>query len=210
MPEESPVREPSRLRRIVVVLIAVDLVVVFAVLGIWLAMGGQDADDRNVLNEGLRGSRPPAGETFPKLDAIAGIQPPMPPAAKLRGDAIQLVATCLDCRSGEIIGGYLGRLTRADIPDGARVLLVGWDGDLDAWKRSWNVDEDLVELHAAADARTATALRTRFGIDRRGDAEESGITYLFDPRGRWRASYFIGQLDRGDITADLRTLATER
>lgn len=191
-------------------LVAVDVLVLLAILAIWLpGRNEEDPGQGNVLNEGLRGSRPPAGETFPDLTSIEGIRPAMPGPEDLRGRAVQLVATCLDCASGDILGGYLGRMTSRDVPDDARVLLLGWDGDLASWQRRWNVDGELVELHAAADAKTAAALRARFGIGRRGVAQESGITYLFDTRGRWRATYFLGQLDRGDITADLGTLSRE-
>jgi hypothetical protein len=66
-----------------------------------------------------------------------------------------------------------------------------------------------VELHAARDAKTADELRELFGIAPRGDAQESGISFLYDTRGRWRSTFFIGQLDREDIAHDLRVLADE-
>jgi hypothetical protein len=207
MSERSPVSQPSRIRRIVFWLVVVDTVVLVAALGVWMLIRSDDAEE-NVLNEGLRGSRPPAGQTLPPLDEVAGLLPTVSDS-KLRGDAVQLVATCLDCTSGEIIGGYLGRLGTADVPEGARVVLVGWDGDLADWQRRWRVDGDLVELHAARDAATASELRELFGIAPRGDAEESGIAYLYDTRGRWRSTYFLGQLDREDITHDLRVLARD-
>jgi hypothetical protein len=208
MPDPSPVSRPSRIRRIVLLLVAVDIVILAAAVVVWFVLRDDQADG-NVVNEGLRGSRPPAGQQLPDLASMAGVRPAVPAPAELHGDAVQLVATCLECPSGDIIGGYLGRLTREDVPDGARVLLVGWEGDLAAWSERWHVDSRLVELHAASSAAATEALRERFGIERRGDAAESGITFLYDPRGRWRATYFIGQLDREDITHDLGVLADD-
>lgn len=207
MTERSPFVQRSRLRRLILWLAALDLVLIAAALVVWSAVRPDDDAKENVFNQGLRGSKPPAGETIPKLDGVGGLHPPVG-TASLRGDAIQLVATCLDCRSGEIIGGYLGRLTVSDIPDGARVVLVGWSGDVRAWRKRWHVDEKLVELHAATAEEAAAELRALFGIAPRGGAQESGITFLYDTRGRWRSTYFIGQLDREDIEHDLRVLST--
>ena len=193
-------------RRLLMALLAVEVVVLLAAAGVWLVMRQDDAKE-NVLNDGLRGSRPPAGQHMPPLNDVKSITPPVPRQQEFEGSAVQLIATCLDCTSGEIIGGYLGRLTRDDIPAGARVLVVGWDGDVEAWQRRWRVDDELVDVHVTNHPGMTRFLRELFGIAPRGGAEESGITFLYDTRGRWRSTYFLGQLDREDVAHDLRVLS---
>lgn len=196
----------ARRRRLIKRLVIADLALTAAALAVWFVLQGDDPKE-NAVNAGLRGSKPPAGQVFPDLAGIAGVEPSVPTGTELEGEAVQLVATCLDCRSGDIIGGYLGRLERDDVPDGARVLLVGWDGDLQAWQRRWRVDTNLVELHVARTPAATGELREAVGIGPVDGAEESGIAFLYDTTGRWRSTFFLGQLDRDDVRHDLTALA---
>lgn len=198
----------GRVRRLVTALVILDLALLMVAGGAWM-LARTEQSRENALNGGLRGSLPPSGQSMQDLSGIAGVEPPVPPPARLRGHAVALVATCLDCRSGQVLGGYLGRLDREDVPPGARMLLIGWDGDAAAWSERWGVDPAVVEMHVARTEAAAYALRDRFGVGRRSGAEESGITFLHDPEGRWRSTFFIGQVNRDDIRHDLDALADE-
>jgi hypothetical protein len=187
-------------------LVVVDLGLLVAALVLWSTLHGHQDD--NVVNPGLRGSRPPAGQHMPDLSSVDGIEPGAPAPATLRGSAVMLVATCMECRSGDVIGGFLGRLTPDDLPGDARVVVFVWGGDEGAWLRQSRIGVGDVKptiLHVQAPAALAR-VRSTFGIGSVGGAEESGITFLYDTKGRWRSTYFLGQLDRDDIAHDLRVL----
>lgn len=197
-------RAPWRVLRALVVL---DVLLLLVAVTAWLLLQ-RGAGEENVLNDGLRGSRPPAGQQVPDLSRIPGIEPRVPSPQELRGASVGLVATCLDCRSGDVIGGFLGRLRQGDLPRSARLLVVAWEGDADRWARRWRVDRELVELHVARAAPATEAVRRRLGVGAgpRG-GEESGMLFLHDARGRWRSSWFLGQLDRDGVLHDLAALA---
>jgi hypothetical protein len=87
-------------------------------------------------------------------------------------------------------------------------VVFAWGGDEAAWLREWRIgvgDVRPLVLHVRTPAAIAR-VRSTFGIGRVGGAEESGITFLYDTQGRWRSTYFVGQLDRADIAHDLRVL----
>lgn len=198
-----------RARRIVAVLVVVEAVVVLAALGAWLLLRS-DADRANVVNDGLRGSRPPADQPWPgQLASFGGISPPFPLRGEVAGEATMLVATCVDCRSGDVIGGFLARLGPGDLPDDARVVVLTWDGDQAAWVEEHGIDEERFELHRTQPGEATDEARAILGIGSVEGAEESGIAYLHDTRGRWRSTYFLGQLDREDVAHDLGRLADE-
>ncbi|MCW2956741.1 MAG: hypothetical protein JWO69_1610 [Thermoleophilia bacterium] len=196
----SPRRRLAIPRRLLKLLVVVDVVLLVVILAIWLAM--RDDDRENVVNDGLRGSLPPAGEVFPDVASVGGIRPKFPTGAQLAGTPVVLVATCVDCRSGDIIGGFLSRLGAEELPDTARVLVVGWNGDVGAWRRTWKIPRS-IEVHGAtnveATARVRSLLRTG----------ESGNAFLHDTRGIWRASYALGQLDVDDVLHDLDELGAD-
>lgn len=173
-------------------------------LAVWLL--SRDDERANAVNDGLRGSAPPAGQTWPDLQPIDGIEPAFPGRDDVRGTASMLVATCADCRSGDIIGGFLGRLGPDTLPEDARVVVLTWDGDQAAWVDEWHVDRDRIELHHATSPAAVARVRRELGIAPVGDAEESGITFLHDTRGRWRSTYYVGQLNADDIAHDLERL----
>lgn len=193
------------MKRAVGALLVLDALLLLAALGIWVSLRG-DNERENVANPGLRGSKPPAGQQLPDASGIPGTVPEPPTPAQLRGSAVALVATCIDCRSGDILGGFLARLGSDGLPDEARVVVYGWEGDMQRWAREWDIPEqfDLVEVGTPAGVAAARAL---FGIRPVGGQEESGITMLGDRRGRWRSTWFIGQLDAGDLRHDLEVLA---
>jgi hypothetical protein len=165
-------------------------------------------DEReNAVNEGLRGSRPPQGASWPgELASVAGVEPTFPGRTGVEGSATMLVATCIECRSGAILGGFLGRLRDGDLPGDARIVVLTWDGDPAAWRSEWAIDGSRAEWHRARTASAASAARERLGIGSIDGAEESGVTLLYDADGAWRASYSIGQLNREDIAHDLAVL----
>lgn len=203
--DESPFVRRRIVPRIVKVMLLVDLVAVLAALAIWF--GVRDDGEENVVNDGLRGSKPPSGQRMPDLREARGLEPAAEAPAAYRGTPVVLFATCMDCRSGDVFGGYLGRLGAKDLPDGARAVVVAWNGDVEAWRREWGIDDERLEVHVAPGEQDAAVLRTRLGIGGRAGNEESGIAFLYDPSGRWRATYFLGQLDREDIRHDLEELA---
>jgi hypothetical protein len=185
-------------------LVLVDVAVVLAALCLWFVL--RDDPRENVANEGLRGSVPPAGRSWPDLAEVDGIAPSFPTIEDVRGTATMLVATCADCRSGDIIGGFLGRLAEDELPEDARVVVLTWEGDQRNWATRWRVDGERFELHAAAPGAATDRVRLELGIGKVGDAEESGIAFLHDGRGRWRSSFFVGQLVADDVAHDLREL----
>lgn len=201
LPQSDP---RARTRRLVTRLLVLDALLVLGAVAIWLSLGRGD-EKANVVNDGLRGSKPPAGQLMPDLSGIAAIDPDVPSPRAMQGTAVALVVTCIGCRSGDIIGGYLGRLEDDDVPDGAELRVVAWDGDAAAWRAKWKIDQR-IRIHAVPQARV-DQVRATFGIGPVAGAEESGIVYLYDPRRRWRSTFFIGQLDREDIRHDLEALA---
>lgn len=201
-PRDIPSPTPSPNRRFLVghglvkVLVIAEIVALIAAYLLWTELR-PDARE-NAANPGLRGSLPPAGAVVAPLDQVAGIQPTVPPPATLGPAAI--VATCLDCRSGDVIGGFLGRLPLEDVPEGARIVVVGWGGDARAWRAEWSVPRQ-IGIHVARSAPAAAALRRRLGVG------ESGMILLLDERGTWRSTFHLGQIDRDDMLHDLRRLA---
>ncbi len=186
-------------------LVAIDVAVLVIVLGVWLALRGDDPE-ANAVNAGLRGSKPPAGQTWPRLDNVDGIEPAFPTRADVQGAPTMLVATCVECRSGDIIGGFLGRLPEDALAEDARVVVLTWGGSQTDWATQWRIDPERFDL---VDARTPAAVeeaRTALGIGPVDGAEESGIAYLHDADGVWRSTFFLGQLDRDDVSHDLAAL----
>lgn len=197
-----------RARRIVLVLVAVDVLVVLLALAAWLAL--REDGEANVVNEGLRGSRPPADQPWPgQLASFGGIEPAFPLRGEVAGAPSMLVATCVECRSGDVIGGFLARLEPGDLPEDARAVVLTWGGDQGEWVDEHGIDAEQFELHHAAPGEATDEARAVLGIGPVEGGEESGIAYLHDTRGRRRSTYFIGQLDREDIAHDLERLARE-
>lgn len=206
--DRSPARRRTNARRWVKVLVLADLVVVCAAISLWIVF--RDQGDSNAVNDGLRGSKPPAGQSWPALASLDGITPEFPSRADVRGTATMLVATCADCRSGDIIGGFLGRLGEDALPDDARVVVLTWGGEQAAWAERWKLDAvPQLELHQAAGGATVERIRRTLGIGSVDGAEESGIAFLHDTRGRWRSTFFVGQLLREDVVHDLERLAED-
>lgn len=204
----SPLRSRPGVRRLVRLLVIVDVLLLVAVLALWLVLRSGADERANVLNEGLRGSLPPAGQQLPPLGDIAEIQPAFPAAAQLQGSSSMLVGTCIDCRSGDMIGGFLGRLGEDTLPEDSPVHVVTWEGDPAAWREKWHLPDDVTVHHAQTPA-AVERVRELLGVAPVAGAEESGITYLYDASGTWRSTYFIGQLHPDDIAHDLRVLARE-
>ncbi len=205
--DRSPRDRRTNARRLVKLLVVADLVVVCVALLSWLVL--RDDPSSNAVNDGLRGSRPPAGQLWPALDDVRGILPAFPAREDVRGRPTMLVATCATCRSGDIIGGFLGRLGEDAVPHDARVVVLTWGGDQRAWASRWKLDTDRLELHEARDAAAVERVRRTLGIRPMPDAEESGIAFLHDARGRWRSTFFVGQLVREDVAHDLERLAAD-
>lgn len=204
--DASPDARSVRVRRVVKLLVIADLCILLAAVGTWLLLRGGE-DRANAVNEGLRGSRPPAGQAWPELSDVAGIEPAMPTLRDVLGQPTVLVATCTSCRSGDVIGGFLGRLGVEALPDEARVVVLTWGADQASWIDRWQVDDERFELHHASGEPAIARVRRELGIAPVGGAEESGVAFVHDPNGRWRSSFFIGQLDREDLAHDLAELA---
>lgn len=201
----SPAGRRANARRWVKLLVLADLVIACAALVLWIVL--RDDGRSNAVNEGLRGSKPPAGQTWPDLAGVAGIDPAFPTREDVAGRATMLVATCAACRSGDIIGGFLGRLGTDGLPADARVVVLTWGGDQSAWASRWKLDAVAqLELHEATGAATVASVRRTLGVGPVDGAEESGIAFLHDVHGRWRSSFFVGQLQREDVAHDLDQL----
>lgn len=209
MRESSPTPRPTVVRRIVKLLVLVDLVVLIIAVAVWLAIRGDD-ERENVVNDGLRGSRPPQGQTWPGLATVSGIDPPMPALSSVVGRPTVLIATCVECRSADVIGGFLSRMRADDLSEDARLVILAWGGDVQAWSKQWKLDEERYELHAAATPGATNSVQRTIGIARVDGAEESGAAFVYDATGRWRSTFFLGQLDRDDIAHDLAALEDER
>lgn len=201
---------PRLLHPLVRVFIVLDVALLVACAA-WLLLRSEAP---NVVNGGLHGSTPPAGQRLPELERLPGIAPRPPARGQLEGSAVALVATCVSCRSGDILGGFLGRLERDDVPDDARLLVVGWGGDVRAWSERWGVgsgpEAPDVEVYGVRGTEGVAAARSMFRIGPGADGgEESGIVFVHDRRLVWRSSFSIGQLDRDDLRHDLQQLSRD-
>ena len=178
------------MRRVVKLLIVADIVIVLA-LGIYI-VARSDTGGR------LQGSHPPQGQRMEDLSRLAGITPAFPAPHELRGSPVAVIGTCLECRSGDIIGGFLSRIGN-DIPQGSRVVVLGWDGSIEQFRKQYPMGDriDLYQANAAAGA----AARKQLHIG------ESGIAYLYDSKGVWRTTWHLGQLDRTGFLDDLASLS---
>lgn len=203
----------ARLRRIVLTLVVIDLLVVAAAAAAWVLLTGGD-ERANAVNAGLRGSRPPEGQ-LPDLSSVA-MTPAFPDPGTLEGTVVAIAATCRACRSGDVLGGFLGRLQRGDVPAGAQLHVVAWSGaemgrpsmTSDTWGERWRIGaRQRVIVHDVRSAGGAAAVQRRLGIGDGVTHPSSGVVYAYDEHGRWRSSWFLGQLDRGDLRHDLRELA---
>ena len=120
------------------------------------------------------------------------------------GDApAVLLATCLDCRSGDLVGGFLGLLGSDAAPGGAPVHVIAWGGDVAAWRSEWRVPSSYV-VHAAVSEAGAARVRRALGVEEREDADlQYGFARVYDASGRWRSTFHVGQLDRAQLRHDL-------
>lgn len=185
-------RVPPRARRAVIVLVAVDLVLLCLAAAAALWLWRHDGE--------MRGSIPPAGQRVPALGALAGITPRAPSSSALTGDPVAIVATCIECPEGEVLGGFLQRLGR-DLPDDARLLVLGWDGDIASWARASGIPVDW-QVHAVEP-------RARAAVHRALHASDTSLLLLYDRDGHWRTTYHLGMLDVDDVRHDLEVLARE-
>jgi hypothetical protein len=197
-------RGPVRLQRLTIprwvkLLVLVDVVVLAAAITTFALMHRSD-QRANIANVGLRGSKPPDGQVRPDLSKVDGIIPAMPSAQSLRGHTVFLVSTCMDCPSGEIIGGALRRLAARDLPSGTRVEVVAWQGDVAKWRSDWHIPSS-VPIHVVTGAASIFDVKRTLGI---GD---NGFGYLYDPKGTWRASYAVQLLQPDDIVHDMGVVA---
>ncbi len=198
------------MRRWVKLLVAVDVVLLVVGVALWLALRGGD-ERENAVNQGLRGSTPPAGQVWPgDLATLTDIEPAFPVRGDVAGAPAMLVSTCIDCRSGDVIGSFLGRIEPGDLPDEARALVLVWDGDPAAWSKRYAIDAERFELLHARTPFAVEGIRTRLGIGSVTGEEPSGAAFLYDPKGYWRSTFALGQLDRDDVAHDLRELGRDR
>lgn len=153
-----------------------------------------------------RGSKPPAGQFLPALHRLAGIDPAVPDwkaAGAKRATpprALLLVVTCLTCRSGDVYGGLLGRISPDDLPEGTVLRVVGWGGEPDRWRHTWQIDERL-PVHVASSPAVAKRVQRAFRVG------SSGVAFVYDGRRRWVSTFHAGQLQREDLLADLGAAA---
>ena len=202
-------RSRQHVARVVAVL--VPLVVLLGVLAWQRAQQTNEITSRVNLADGvLRGSLPPNGVSLDRLPASA-VDPELPRAGEAEQDTPSVVfVTCLQCRSADILGRFLSGLDGDLVQSGGTVHVITSAADSAAWAQEWRLqDEDRppMEFHDAVGAPGRAAVQRMFGIATDGRVDSSGAAYLFDPRGTWRSTFFLGQLDERDIGWDLRRLA---
>lgn len=190
---EAPDDRRRRLRRIIRIMVAIDVAVLLALAALWLLKG-----DELRRGDSLRGSQPPAGEHMPAYSKL-DLAPSMPKSVALSGHASLVAATCIDCQSGDIYGGFLHLLSQRNLPDGAQLHVIVWGGDADAWRHEWSLPKR-IHVHVADSGAATTAVKALTHID------DSGIAYLYDDKGMWRSTFHAGQLDADDVTHDLRAI----
>ncbi|MEO6866650.1 MAG: hypothetical protein ABI200_01360 [Gaiellales bacterium] len=180
-----------------------DLAVILGAVAIWAWYSRGDSRAA-VGHDGLHGSVPPAGQRMPDLSMIRGISPGLPAPRALRGDRVLLVATCLNCRSGDIVGGALRRLGASNLPSGAQVVIAGWRGTAAAYRAKWSLPSRFV-VHVASPGAATTALTSTLHLD--ADAENaSGYAFLYDTAGRWRSTFPAQLMLPEDIVYDTRAI----
>ena len=141
------------------------------------------------------GSHPPRGLYMPALDRIPGIEPPM---ATSHGRAHLVVATCLECRSGSVIGALLGYIDFDRLPQSIDIDVIAWGATASQWA-STNELSSRIRIHAATDSAAGNVR----GVLHLGGA---GAAFLYDSRGVWRATYQAGQMRAQDIEHDARVV----
>jgi hypothetical protein len=171
--------------------------VVVAVLAANLLSGSDRFARLLGVDAELRGSTPPAGQVLPDLSNVAGVKPAFPAPVELRGQAVLLVATCIDCRSGDIVGRVLASVDPAAVGK-AQLHAIAWGGSPRSWRGEWGIGANVSVHGVAPPSDVAIARQLRVG--------ESGVAFLYDAQGRWRVTYHLGQLSAPDIEHDLRQL----
>lgn len=134
---------------------------------------------------------------MPAFHMLDGLKP----AIDLRAHdgPVLVVATCADCRSGDVWGRVLGDIDTGRVGAASSLHAVTWGGDAGAWQREWQLPR-AVQVHAAS-AGGARAVRRMVHVG------ESGVAFVYDVDGRWRATYHLGQANADDIAHDLRVLS---
>ena len=186
-------------RRVVVGLVGLYLLIV-ALLGALWAAGYGPWHDRS-----YHGSIPSTSLTFPatELAGRSDLVPRFPSRRQKSPRPIVIVVTCLDCRSGDVIGGFLGRMTVAGIDDRIDLRVIAIGGNARAWQREWKVPARWIIHRAPAGSGSQLAASLlRVG--------ESGQLQLYDARGHWKSTWHLGQLDITGVRHDLDVLARER
>jgi hypothetical protein len=147
----------------------------------------------------LRGSIPPSGRVLADLSTIDGISPPVPSPSSDGGRPLLFIATCGDCRSGDVIGGFLRRLSLEKPPANARLRVVVWSDDGDPFADTHKLpNEPWLTIHTVSDAaRESVQSRTKVG--------ESGMSFVVGPSGRGGSTFSIGFLKVDDVRHDLKT-----
>jgi hypothetical protein len=143
----------------------------------------------------IRGSQPPEGQQAPDLAGLDGIEPASKISPKGTGRPELVFVSCLRCTSGVAIGGLLQRFDFEAAPDEARVSVIAVDDGYEAWKASGQVPSG-VRVSGTTPAAAAEVQRlTHVG--------KSGIAFLYDADGTWRATYQLGQMREADMVHDL-------
>ncbi len=136
-----------------------------------------------------------------RLAASDHISPRFPSPDELHGSPMALVVTCLSCRSGDVLGGFLGRMGVNDVPSGIDLRVVAIDGDPAVWRRTWGVPNRW-KVHVAKGRDGVQLVRQAL---RTG---ESGQLQIYDSNLRWRASWHLGQLNIDGVRHDLSLAAS--
>lgn len=192
-------RRKEKLIRILSIALVINIAIIVAI-GIGVFLRSHKSDDRETFgNNGLHGAIVPKNQKLPNLSKVKGIEPAFPSSKKLKGKVVLIVATCLMCRSGDILGGSLQSLGSKKLPNNTQVLIIGWNGDAKKWRKEWNIPSSY-SIHTSSSDSSRSAVKDKLHV---GD---SGFGFLYDKQGYWRTSYSVQALYPDDVRHDMKML----
>lgn len=187
--------ENRRLLRLVTKLLVAPMLVLLVVA---IALRFDWVQQATGVKTELRGSIPPPDRVLADLSGIDGISPPVPSPSSDKGRPLLFVATCADCRSGDVIGGFLRRLTTENPPEGATIRVVVWqDTGMSFAEEHRLPDTSWLSLHTVS-PRSTTRVKDSLSV---GD---SGVAFVVGPSGVGGSTYPLGLLQVEDVRHDLQ------
>jgi hypothetical protein len=146
----------------------------------------------------LKGSIPPSGRVLADLSTIDGVSPPIPSPSSDKNRPLLFVATCADCRSGDVIGGFLRRFVLERPPANARIRVVVWSDKGTSFASTHKLPaKPWLTVHTVKpEAQEAVQSQMKIG--------DSGMSFVVGPSGRGGSTFSIGFLKVEDVRHDLK------